>query len=58
MNNYYTSEEIMEILFNDYSMFTVGTVRMTDKKSRTIFDYAFHKLSNAAKKIVGRGWLR
>ena len=58
MDNYYTSEDVMELLFNDYKMFTVGTVRMTKKKSRTIIDYAFHKLSNAAKAIVGRGWLR
>ena len=58
MDNYYTSEEVMAMLFNDYSMFTVGTVRMTKKKSRTVLDFAFHKLSNAAKAIVGKGWTR
>lgn len=58
MDNYYTSEEVMKMLFEEYKFFTVGTVKISDKKSHTKEDVVFHKLSNAAKKDVGRGWLR
>ncbi len=58
MDNYYTSEEVMRMLYNDYGIYTVGTVSLTKKKSRTDDDFAFHKLSTGAKRKVGRGWMR
>mmetsp|Transcript_28371 Transcript_28371/g.67599 ORF Transcript_28371/g.67599 Transcript_28371/m.67599 type:complete len:1231 (+) Transcript_28371:374-4066(+) len=57
-DNYYTSEELMKLLYTTYGVLLVGTVNLTKKKSRTSVDAPFHKLSNAAKKLVGRGWIR
>jgi hypothetical protein len=57
-DNYYTSEELEKKLYEDYGMLLVGTVKLTKKLSRTVADFAFHRLSNAAKKLVDRGWLR
>ncbi|KAL7547323.1 hypothetical protein ACHAWF_015821 [Thalassiosira exigua] len=57
-DNYYTSEELMEMLYKEYGILLVGTVSLTQKKSRSSADFAFHKLSNGAKKLVPRGWLR
>lgn len=57
-DNYYTSEELEAKLYEDYGMLLVGTVKLTKKLSRTVADFAFHRLSNAAKKLVSRGWTR
>lgn len=57
-DNYYTCNELMELLFTKYKMFSVGTVSLTKKKSRTSDDFAFHKLSGPAKKKVEKGWFR
>jgi hypothetical protein len=58
MDNYYTSESVMDMLWKDYGIFTVGTYSLTKKKSRTVNDFAFHKLSGGAKNKVTRGWMR
>ena len=44
-------------MYNDYGTLLVGTVPLTKKKSRTTADFAFHQMSNGAKKKVNRGWL-
>ena len=48
----------MTLLHDVYGILLVGTVNLTKKKSRTSVDFPFHKLSNAAKKLVPRGWIR
>ncbi|KAL7534750.1 hypothetical protein ACHAWF_004938 [Thalassiosira exigua] len=56
-DNYYTSEALMKMLYDDYGILLVGTVSLTQKKSRSSDNFASHKLSNGAKKNVPRGWL-
>jgi hypothetical protein len=57
-DNYYTSEELMEVLYEDYNILLVGTVKLSKKKSRTETDYPYAKLSGPAKKLVKKGWTR
>ena len=57
-DNYYTSEELMDTLYEDYKILLVGTVKLTKKKSRTEADYPYAKLSGPAKKLVEKGWTR
>ena len=57
-DNYYTSEELMELIFDKYGILLVGTVSLSKKKSRSADDYPFHKLSGGAKKLTNRGWIR
>ena len=57
-DNYYTSLPLAEELWVRYSMFLVGTMRLTTKLSRTAEDFPFHKLSPVALRQLRRGWLR
>ena len=43
-DSYYTSEELMDILHEDYKILLVGIVKLTKKKSQTETDYPYAKL--------------
>lgn len=55
-DNYYACNELMEMLFTKYNMFSVGAVSLTKKNSRASDDFAFHKLSGPVKKKVEKDW--
>ena len=57
-DNFYTSLALMQFVWLSYSMFLVGTYRVSKKKSRTGDDFPFHKISPAALKHKPRGWMR
>ena len=57
-DNWYTSIALMEHLYFRYGFYLVGTIVLTSKLSRTAADFPFHKLSNAALRLVPRGWGR
>ena len=57
-DNFYTSLQLMIVLWISFKMFSVETFRITKKKARTIADFPFHKVSNGAFKKVNRGLMR
>ena len=57
-DNFYTSMKLMEHCYSRYGYLMVGTHALTTKLSRTARDFPFHKPSNAALRLVERGWTR
>ena len=57
-DNFYTSLDVMEKVYDSYKMLMVGTYKLTKKKSRTGGDFPYHRLSGSALKKVDRGWFR
>ena len=57
-DNYYTSMDVMKHVHETYGMLFVGTMKLTEKKTRTGADFPFRKLSSGAMKLVQRGWSR
>lgn len=57
-DNYYTSMELMSYLYMTFGIFLVGTMRLSKKKAKTAVDFAYHKLSTAALKLLPKGWMR
>jgi len=57
-DNYYTSMKLAKHLFEKYKWTMVGTIVLTDKKTRDDHDIPFLKLSNGARNGLERGWFR
>eukprot|EP00041_Stephanoeca_diplocostata_P027114 m.741690 g.741690 ORF g.741690 m.741690 type:complete len:960 (+) comp23116_c4_seq1:51-2930(+) len=57
-DNWYTSLALASWLFSRFSMYLVGTIRLTKKLSRTAVDFPFHKFSASASKNLVRGFMR
>jgi len=54
--NYYTSMALAKHMFEKYQWTIVGTITLTDKKSRSDHDIPFLKLSNGTRNTVERVW--
>jgi len=57
-DSYYTSLEVLDYVYRTWSMLMVGTIALTKKVSRTAADFPFPSLSNAALRLIPRGWCR
>ena len=57
-DNWYTSVNLAQHLWNTYRWTMCGTLTLTDKKSRQNHDVPFLKLSKGALNLIPRGWFR
>ncbi|CAJ1954086.1 unnamed protein product [Cylindrotheca closterium] len=57
-DNWYTSLDVMQFVYEQFGMLLVGTISLTAKKSRTADDYPFHKYKNTLLRRIPRGWTR
>jgi hypothetical protein len=57
-DNWYSSGSLMDGVWKEFGMTFMGTINLTNKKSRTADDFPFHKLSKGTLRRVKRGWSR
>jgi hypothetical protein len=58
-DNWYSSGSLMAGVWTEFGITFMGTIYLTNKKSRTADDFfPFHKLSKGALRRVKRGWSR
>jgi hypothetical protein len=57
-DNFYTSMEVMQHVFDRFGVLMVGTYALKKKKSRTAADFPFDRLSKTCMDTTTRGWMR